>query len=106
MMTFEEMTEVPERDEIMTDVNSLLGFFLSLFIDIYHVWRSKGNRFAGKNACVWQVHNCVYTVHETTSFQSQLVTTLTNPVASVDHGSRWLPQFPQLYAIIFVWETW
>lgn len=37
MMTFEEMTEVPQRDGIMTDMNSLLGFFLTLFTDIYLV---------------------------------------------------------------------
>lgn len=46
MMTFEEMTEVPQRDGIMTDMNSLLGFFLTLFTDIYLVWRHEGNCFA------------------------------------------------------------
>lgn len=51
MVTFEEMTEVPQRDEVTTGVKSLLGFFLSLFIDFYHVGRSKGNCFAGKDAC-------------------------------------------------------
>lgn len=35
MVTFEVMTEVPQRDEVMTAFNRLFGFFLLLFIDLY-----------------------------------------------------------------------
>ena len=60
MVTFEEMTEVPGRDEVMPGVNRLLGFFLSLFIDFYHVCHTKGHCFAGKDAR-HDVHEvCVY----------------------------------------------
>lgn len=73
MMTFEEMTEVVQRDEIMTGVNSSLGYFLLLFIDFYR--RSKGNCFAGgkkiavHDKCIY-LYMCVCTVHESHRFRA------------------------------------
>lgn len=50
MVTFEAMSEVPQRDEVLTGVNRLLGFFLQLFMDSYYLRHSKENGFAGRDS--------------------------------------------------------
>lgn len=62
MVTFEEMTEVASerwghdwREQFGHDFHEQFAWlFLSLFIDFYHVRRSKGNCLAEKDACAWQ----------------------------------------------------
>lgn len=48
LVTFEVMTQVPQRDEVMAAVNRLFGFFLLLFIDLYFFDTSKKMALWGK----------------------------------------------------------
>lgn len=88
MVTFEEVTEVRRRDGVTTGVKqvawiSSLIFFLIMFD------APKENRLQGKMPVRSEYASvCVCTVHESTPLQSQLVMTLTNPVAGIDHGRR------------------
>lgn len=55
LVTFEVMTQVPQRDEVMAAVNRLFGFFLLLFIDLYFFFKErhfKENGFVGERLLI------------------------------------------------------